>query len=110
MGWNHTIPHSLVGGKREREKKNAGLLDSVRKCVIVCATMTINPVALRTIRERTGLSIRQLGEVSTVAFSQISLIERGAATPNPATIKKLADALGVPITAIISPEPEAVEA
>lgn len=75
-------------------------------------TLRINPELLRLLRERTGLSIRQLGELSGVSFSQIAYLERGEGTKqNPATVKKLADALAVPITAITTTvEPEAVEA
>jgi len=49
-------------------------------------------------RERLGLSIRGLAELCGLSPNTISLIERGATSPNVSTLHQLAKALQVPIT------------
>lgn len=56
-------------------------------------------------RERLGLSMRGLAELCGLSPNTISLIERGATSPNVSTLHQLATALGVPITAFFE-EPE----
>lgn len=68
--------------------------------------MTINRHALRVIRERTGLSYRQLAEVCGLAHSTIADIETGRRGATPSTIKALADGLAVPITSLIGASDE----
>lgn len=50
---------------------------------------------IKTLRENRGLSIRKLAELSGVAATFISCIERAKKTPSPATLSKLAPHLGV---------------
>lgn len=54
---------------------------------------------VQAIRERMGLSIRGLAELCQVSPNTISLIEKGATSPNVSTLHQLATALRVPITA-----------
>lgn len=66
--------------------------------------MQLNTEALKAIRTTGGDSQRSLAEragISEYAFSQI---ERGKSQPRPATVKKIADALGVPVGAIAQAE------
>jgi transcriptional regulator with XRE-family HTH domain len=53
---------------------------------------------LRALRDRRGLSLRSLAEVSNLSPNTISLIERGVSSPSVATLHRLAIGLGVPIT------------
>lgn len=68
--------------------------------------MKVNGSALSTIRERTGLSQSDLSRRSKPRVSQgrISEIEAKNLNVRPATAKALADALGVPLAALILPE------
>ncbi len=54
---------------------------------------------VQALRERLGLSIRGLAELCGLSPNTISLIERGATSPNVSTLHQLATALRVPITA-----------
>ena len=56
---------------------------------------------LREIREKKGLSLRQLAEKAGVDWSAINRIELGKATPKLATLEKLAEALGVSLRTLI---------
>lgn len=53
---------------------------------------------VQALRERLGLSIRGLAELCGLSPNTISLIERGATSPNVSTLHQLATALRVPIT------------
>jgi len=67
----------------------------------------INPAALKAIRENAGHSQLSLSKVSGVSQGHISDIEANGDVPvpiRPATAKKLAGGLGVPVTAITVPE------
>jgi transcriptional regulator with XRE-family HTH domain len=55
----------------------------------------INPATLRGLRERAGLTLRDLEAESGVHFSFISQIESGDRKASPKTIRKLSVALGV---------------
>ena len=50
---------------------------------------------LRQLRVQKALSLRALGEITGVAFDTISKLENGRRPARLATIRKLADALGV---------------
>jgi len=63
---------------------------------------------VRTLRQRRGLSLRELAERSTLSVNTISLVERGLMAPSVVTLQKLATALGVKITFFFE-EPEAQE-
>lgn len=74
--------------------------------------MDINPVALAAIRQLAGHSQASLSRESSVSQGHISDLESGTKkNASPATIKKLAEALGVPMGAIaavrVSPKLEA---
>jgi transcriptional regulator with XRE-family HTH domain len=72
--------------------------------------MQIQPVALAVIRTLAGLSQAKLSEKSGVSQGYISGIESGDKKASPEMIKKLADALGVPIASLITdPTPGQVE-
>ncbi len=59
-----------------------------------------NPEALTAIREKDGHSQLSLAKAAGVAQSRISRLEANAVPIRPATAKRLAAALGVPISAI----------
>jgi transcriptional regulator with XRE-family HTH domain len=63
--------------------------------------MTHVAQAVRDRREQLGLSLRGLASASGVSSSMISDIERGAKSPTVSTLAALADALGVPLSALI---------
>jgi transcriptional regulator with XRE-family HTH domain len=54
---------------------------------------------LRTLREARNLSLRALASASGLSANALSMIERGKTSPSVSTLYKLADALGVSITA-----------
>jgi transcriptional regulator with XRE-family HTH domain len=62
-------------------------------------------VTLRKLREERGLSIRALARASALSANALSMIERGRSSPSVSTLYKVADALGVPITAIFRTVP-----
>lgn len=70
--------------------------------------MRINPAALKSLREMSGLSQVDLAGRAGVSQRMISALEAGERQARPATIKKLAVALGVPIPAIAITQPEGV--
>ncbi len=58
---------------------------------------------LRRLRQASGLSIRKLEETSGVHRSNISRLESGKATePNPETLTRLAEALGVDASELLT--------
>ncbi len=59
---------------------------------------------LKRLREEKGISLRQLAARSGLSPNALSTIERGRVSPSVSTLYKLADALGVPITAFFAPE------
>lgn len=67
--------------------------------------MRLNGEALRVIRERTGLTITQLGTASGVDRTVITRLESGERRGTPAQLVALAQALNVPLTAISYPIP-----
>src|SRR5574339_1124703 len=54
---------------------------------------------LRELREAHNVSMRGLATASGLSANALSMIERGKTSPSVSTLYKLADALGVPITA-----------
>jgi transcriptional regulator with XRE-family HTH domain len=60
---------------------------------------------LRQWRERRGLSLRALGEVSGVSYVTIAKIEAGTVSPTLMTLEKLAGALELSLRDLFSPEP-----
>jgi transcriptional regulator with XRE-family HTH domain len=60
--------------------------------------------SLRQLREERGISMRTLATKSGLSANALSMIERGKTSPSVSTLYKLADALGVSITAFFGPE------
>lgn len=61
---------------------------------------------LRELREARGISMRTLATRSGLSANALSMIERGKTSPSVSTLYKLADALGVSITAFFGAESE----
>lgn len=61
---------------------------------------------LRELREGQGISMRALAARSGLSANALSMIERGKTSPSVSTLYKLADALGVSITAFFGTESE----
>ena len=59
---------------------------------------------LRELREARGISMRTLATKSGLSANALSMIERGKTSPSVSTLYKLADALGVSITAFFGAE------
>lgn len=64
--------------------------------------MQVNPYALRVIRERSGLSVTELARIAGLSQPHLSNIETGKRQASPAVLRHLADALRVPLLALIS--------
>ena len=62
--------------------------------------------SLRELREARGISMRTLATKSGLSANALSMIERGKTSPSVSTLYKLADALGVSITAFFGAEAE----
>ena len=62
--------------------------------------------SLRELREARGISMRALATKSGLSANALSMIERGKTSPSVSTLYKLADALGVSITAFFGTESE----
>jgi transcriptional regulator with XRE-family HTH domain len=73
--------------------------------IAVMATR-INGEALRAIRERTGLTVSELARKGGVSQPHLSNIELGRRGGRPPIIRALADALGVPVGALLGPTPD----
>lgn len=69
----------------------------------------MNGKRLRQLRERAGLSQRELSIKADVGVMACSRIERGAAEPKLATLQAFAKALGVTVDDLLA-DPEPVEA
>jgi transcriptional regulator with XRE-family HTH domain len=68
------------------------------------ATSVDVATSLRELREERGISMRALATKSGLSANALSMIERGKASPSVSTLYKLADALGVSITAFFGTE------
>lgn len=71
---------------------------------------TINPAALREIRELVGINHRELASRCGIAKGTVSNIELGKHGVTPELTRKLATALGCSVDAITSPVPGKVPA
>jgi transcriptional regulator with XRE-family HTH domain len=67
--------------------------------------MTLNRHALRTIRQRSGLSLSALAAESGVSQPHLSNLESGRRRASASAIVKLASALKVPVPALLA-EPD----
>ena len=70
----------------------------------------INRTALREIRDLVGISQRELARRCGITQSAVVCLERGKNGASPEVMRKLADALGVPLDAITNPVPETAKA
>ena len=61
---------------------------------------------LKELREARNISMRTLATKSGLSANALSMIERGKTSPSVSTLYKLADAMGVSITAFFGPESE----
>ena len=66
----------------------------------------INGAALRSVRDLVGISRGELGRRVGIHGATISNLELGNHGASPEVMRKLADALGVPLDAITIPVPE----
>lgn len=66
--------------------------------------MLLNGTALRMIRERSGHTQASLARGSKVSQGRISELESGVRNVRPGTVKALADALAIPIAALVVAE------
>lgn len=64
--------------------------------------MQVNPHALRVIRERSGLSVSELARRAGMSQPHLSNIEAGKRRASPAALRQLADALRVPLLALLA--------
>lgn len=64
--------------------------------------MEINGATVKAIREFAGLSQAELSRQSAVSQGHISGIEAGEKNASPKTVRKLADALKVPVAALVN--------
>jgi transcriptional regulator with XRE-family HTH domain len=60
---------------------------------------------LRELRQDRGMSMRSLARASGLSTNALSMIERSRTSPSVSTLYKIAEALGVPITAFFRLEP-----
>lgn len=67
-----------------------------------------NGATIREVRKALGISQRSLAARTGVSAPAMCQFESGAAQPSPATVKRIADELGVPLDAITYPVAEAV--
>ncbi len=64
--------------------------------------MTLNPIALAVIRSLGGLSQAELSRRANISQGHISGLESGDKAASPAMVRRLAEALGVPIASLIT--------
>ncbi len=64
---------------------------------------------VRKFREERGYGIREFAEHSGISASYISVIERGGGNPTLSVVETLADALQVPVAALLSRPDRATE-
>ena len=55
----------------------------------------VDGARLRELRQERALSLRELGEMTGIAFDTINKLELGKRDAQPRTLRKLAEALGV---------------
>lgn len=71
--------------------------------------MRINTGALKRARLKSAMSLRALASAAGVAHDTVMYIEKGVQEPQPRTVKKLADALGIPLEDLIDWEAEGLD-
>lgn len=73
----------------------------MRHVALNIESVQINTAALVAIREMAGMSQAEVARRSGLSQGHISELERGEKRARPATIKKLAVALAVPVPALV---------
>ena len=71
--------------------------------------MHVNTQMLKRCRIEAGLSLRGLAAAAGVSHDTAMEIEGGRRAPHPATVKKLADALGVGVGTLVDWEAEGLD-
>lgn len=66
------------------------------------SVMEVNHHALRVIRERSGISVSELARRAGMSQPHLSNIETGKRSASPAAVRQLADALRVPVLALLT--------
>lgn len=61
---------------------------------------------LKGARQKLGLSLRALGEMTGFSASFLSQVELGQTTPSLGSLQKISDALDISLTAVLSADPE----
>ena len=61
----------------------------------------VNPEALRNLRVKDGLSVTALAAKAGIGRAHLSNIEAGRRGCSPAALKRLAEALAVPVSALL---------
>lgn len=69
--------------------------------------MHLNRAALQALRERSGHSKASLADAAGVDRTLITRLENGQRPVTPSVMQKLAEALRVPVTALMGPDDEA---
>ncbi len=64
----------------------------------------MNTKKLKELRARRALSLEELGEKAGVSYNSVWRIEHGKHGARPRTIRRLAEALGVPVEELTTPE------
>lgn len=70
--------------------------------------MKLNHAALRVIRERTGYSQTNVAERAEIDRANYAHLEAGRRRGTPEQIKKIAEALQVPVDALLGPDSKQV--
>jgi transcriptional regulator with XRE-family HTH domain len=70
----------------------------------VTAPATFSPAALVSIRKGQGLTRSQLARKAELDRTQLWRVETGAAVPYDSTVGRLARALGIPVSALLTSE------
>ena len=84
----------------------SGWLDPDETGRIWCPSVRINPTALRVIRERTGLTQTAVAHAAGIARPNYSFLEAGKRKGTGEQIRRIADVLRVPISAIAYLHPD----
>ena len=58
-------------------------------------------IAIKTLRQKQGMTQMQLAELCGISFQAISNIETGKAWPSKSTVEKLCEAFGVPTSYLL---------
>ncbi len=73
------------------------------------ASRNVNGHTVKALREALGYKLGDLAAQLGIKHGTLSNIEAGRRQPSPALARRIADELGVPLTAITYPVPEAVD-